>query len=71
MDKRNQSAYPIAAENFGYCMGGLTKRALFAAMILQGYISSGRKFTVISAKETSLEEAAVRAADALLEELEK
>jgi hypothetical protein len=48
---------------------GLTKRELLTAMILQGYVSSGRKETVINSKNVSLAKASVILADELLKEL--
>lgn len=58
-------AYPVATNDSIYA--GLTKRELFAAMIMQGIASNDFKTNVSPCIYT----ACVRMADALLAELEK
>ena len=62
--KTNNSAFPIIAEDY-IIDGGLTKREYFAAMALQGLLAND------SALITSKVIDAVKAADALIEELNK
>ena len=66
MTNKDDSAYPITEQQSDYSyMQGLTKRELFAAMALQG---------LVSRMNGSVEDdvyAAVKAADALIEELNK
>lgn len=61
--KKNESAFPIIAEDY-IIDGGLTKREYFAAMALQGLLSNNNNYvySVISAVEF---------ADDLIEELSK
>ena len=62
--KANNSAFPIIAEDY-IIDGGLTKREYFAVLALQGLLAND------SALITSKVIDAVKAADALIEELSK
>jgi hypothetical protein len=65
--KKNESAFPIIAEDY-IIDGGLTKREYFAAMALQGIIANKDGLDI---KIERIVESAVDTADALIEELNK
>jgi hypothetical protein len=65
--KKNESAFPIIAEDY-IIDGGLTKREYFAAMALQGIIANKDGLDI---KIERIVESAVDTADALIEELSK
>lgn len=60
----NDSSFPVIAENY-IIDGGLTKREYFAAMALQGLLANDSGLITSKARD------AVKAADALIEELNK
>jgi hypothetical protein len=65
--KKNESAFPIIAEDY-IIDGGLSKREYFAAMALQGIIANKDGLDI---KIERIVESAVDTADALIEELNK
>lgn len=72
MDNQNHSAFPVTTQSFGYAMSGLTKRELIAAMLMQGYFSSQTdEYPILPKNFEYIAEHSIRAADALLIELEK
>lgn len=51
--------------------GGLTKREYFSAMAMQGILSNQEGVKALISKNISIDEYAVKCADALLHQLEK
>ncbi len=68
-DNGNSSAHPLTND---WATFGLTKRELFAAMAMQGWLASFADDAEISPKgEIQIAELAVRLSDALLSEMAK
>jgi len=65
--KKNESAFPIIAEDY-IIDGGLTKREYFSAIAMQGIIANKDG---LDNKIERIVESAVDTADALIEELKK
>ena len=67
MTKKEHYAFPVVVnDNIDYFYGGLSKREYFAAMAMQGYISSGR---YIITSDATVAIHSVEIADALIKAL--
>lgn len=66
MTNGNKFAFAMLDPNSGFSQYGLTKRELFAAMAMQGFLSEG-----CINMSTPIADCAVQLADALIAELNK